>query len=86
MPTISEFYGIQVIINFGDHNPPHFHIRYGNHKAVITIETLSIEAGRLPPRALNLILEWATLHKLALRDNWAKAANRQPVQSITPLE
>jgi hypothetical protein len=28
MPRISEFYGITILMFFGDHNPPHFHVRY----------------------------------------------------------
>jgi hypothetical protein len=29
MPTISFFYGIAIQMFFDDHNPPHFHARYG---------------------------------------------------------
>lgn len=31
MPTISAFYGILIRMYFGDHPPPHFHVRYGEH-------------------------------------------------------
>jgi hypothetical protein len=37
MPEISRFYGL-VILNYNDHNPPHFHVRYGSQRAVIGIE------------------------------------------------
>ena len=39
MPTISEFFGIYIQIMFLDHNPPHFHAKYGNQKVIIEIES-----------------------------------------------
>ncbi len=54
MPEISRFYGIIVAMFFGDHNPPHFHARYGGEKVAIEIETLRILEGNLSPRALVL--------------------------------
>ena len=38
MPTISEFFGIKIILRFIDHNPPHFHATYQNDKVSIEIE------------------------------------------------
>jgi hypothetical protein len=38
MPEISRFLGIVVTMYDGDHPPPHFHVRYGNFKAVISID------------------------------------------------
>ncbi|MHB1702965.1 MAG: DUF4160 domain-containing protein [bacterium] len=29
MPEISRFFGIIISIFYDDHNPPHFHARYG---------------------------------------------------------
>ena len=52
MPEICRFLGIIITMYFNEHNPPHFHARYGDHRAEIAIETLSIIAGRLPPRVL----------------------------------
>jgi hypothetical protein len=37
MPEVSRFYGIIVAIFFNEHNPPHFHARYGNSKIAIEI-------------------------------------------------
>ncbi len=54
MPKISRFFGIIVAMYYNDHEPPHFHARYGKHKAAIEIASLRILDGRLPPRALGL--------------------------------
>jgi hypothetical protein len=43
---------------FGDHPPSHFHMEYGEHRAVMDIRTLVVIRGRLPPRALGLVVEW----------------------------
>lgn len=64
MPEISRFYGIVIKMYFGDHPPPHFHAEYGEHEAVVGIETLTVIAGRLPPRAIGLVSEWASLRQL----------------------
>ena len=63
MPEISRFFGIIVAMFYNDHAPPHFHVRYGDQKAIIAIETLRIIGGELRPRALALVVEWATLHQ-----------------------
>jgi len=55
MPEISRFFGIIMAMYYEDHAPPHFHVRYGDHRAIETLEAI---AGRLPPRALGLVLEW----------------------------
>jgi hypothetical protein len=49
MPEISFFYGIVVTMFFNEHNPPHFHVKYGEYKALITIKD-GIITGTLPGR------------------------------------
>jgi hypothetical protein len=57
MPEISRFFGIVIQMYYNDHAPPHFHVRYGNHRALIAVETLAVLKGELPPRALGLVIE-----------------------------
>jgi hypothetical protein len=70
MPTISMFYGIIIKMFFSDHNPPHFHAVYGEYNGIIDINTLELIEGDLPPRALELIKEWATTYKAELTHIW----------------
>jgi len=42
---------------YDEHNPPHFHVRYGSDRAAIEIATLRVREGRLPSRALGLVVE-----------------------------
>jgi hypothetical protein len=69
MPELSRFLGISILMYFDDHNPPHFHVKYTDHRAVISINNLTLLEGRLPARVLGLVMEWAELHKEALLKN-----------------
>ena len=86
MPEISRFFGIIIRMYFNDHLPPHFHAHYGEHQIEITIETLEVLKGKLPSRALGLVLDWASLHRDELRTDWERARNEQPLEPIQPLE
>lgn len=37
MPEICRFFGIVIVMFADDHNPPHFHVKYGNHRALVGI-------------------------------------------------
>ena len=86
MPEISRFFGIVIRMYYNDHNPPHFHARYGNNEGVIGISPLTILAGDLPNRAAALALEWAALHQQELLANWNRLRVAQAPQPIDPLE
>jgi hypothetical protein len=47
MPEISRFLGLVIAIYYRDHNPPHFHARYGEHEVVVDINS-GIVHGRFP--------------------------------------
>jgi len=85
MPTVSEFFGISICFYFGDHQPPHFHAFYGEFVAQVSIDTLRIMRGRLPPRVYGLVAEWAMLHREELRRAWEQAAATAPFDPIAPL-
>lgn len=68
-----------------DHNPPHFHAKYGEYEAEVSIDGVIMD-GKLPPRALRHVLEWLDLHKAELIENWSRATKGEPLKSIEPLE
>ncbi len=86
MPEISRFFGIAIYIFYMDHNPPHFHAKYNEYEAVIRIDTLSILAGNLPPRALGMVMEWAATHQNEILENWRLAAKFEKLKKIQPLK
>jgi hypothetical protein len=86
MPEISRFFGIVIAMYHNEHDPPHFHARYAGQKALIDIETLTVLEGRLSPRALGLVVEWAALHREELLENWRLARRQASLKRIQPLE
>jgi len=85
MPEISRFYGIVIAMFYSEHNPPHFHARYGGDKAAIEIRTLRVLEGTLPPRSLGLVIEWASQHQRELLADWELAREGHPPEKIAPL-
>ena len=52
---------------------------------IVGIEDLSVLQGKLNPRALGLVMEWATLHQAELRAVWAQAQAHEELSKIEPL-
>lgn len=55
---------------FDEHNPPHFHVRYNEYRAVMSIPTLHLLDGRLPAKVRGLVEEWAEIHQAELMAIW----------------
>jgi hypothetical protein len=85
LPRISEFFGISIYLHWRDHSPPHFHAIYAGEESLISIDSLSVISGSLPPRPTALVLEWATLHQDELRMVWLQAQRLEPLDRIAPL-
>ena len=84
MPVISRFYGMIIKMYFqqSEHNPPHFHVVYGEYIGAVDIQTLELMEGDLPAKALKLVREWAEIH----RDELMKIWNTQEFTQLPPLE
>ena len=85
MPEISRFFGIIIRMYFGDHNPPHFHAIYQDFTSEYDINTLMVIRGELPTRAHALVLEWASLHREELIEDWKLASQMLEIKKIDPL-
>jgi hypothetical protein len=85
MPEISRFFGIVVAIYYKDHNPPHFHAKYGDETGVFSIDDLKMIEGSLPRRAVLLVLEWAFEHRDELMQDWELSISGKPLRKIAPL-
>ncbi|MGH8014280.1 MAG: DUF4160 domain-containing protein [Candidatus Binataceae bacterium] len=86
MPELSRFFGIIIRMFYSDHEPAHFHAVYGEHEALVEIETLMVLRGSLPRRALALVLEWSAVHRVELRSDWLRAQAGKVLTPIEPLE
>ena len=81
MPEICLFLGIVITMYFDEHNPPHFHVRYNEHRASMEIESLNVMAGKVPARVRGLVEEWAELHRGELLEMWES----QDFHKLEPL-
>lgn len=85
MPEISRFLGIVIYMFFREHNPPHFHVEYNEFKASVNIESLGVVDGKLPPKVLSLVVEWAGMHQAELMGNWDSLHSTGKYHRIDPL-
>ena len=85
MPEICRFYGIVIKMYFADHAPPHFHDEYAEHEVRIAINTMAVITGSLPPRAMGLVAEWATIHQQELQTLWERASHLEALHRLDPL-
>ena len=85
MPEISRFLGIVIAMYFKDHGPPHFHAKYGDQRASFSIKDLRLIEGKLPPRVVPLVLEWAFQHRDELLEDWTRAERKEELHKIEPL-
>lgn len=69
---------------WGDHAPPHFHALYAEYEVLIDVHTLEIIQGDTPRRALALILEWASMHRAELLEDWKLCEQNQPPKKYCP--
>lgn len=86
MPEVSRFFGIVIRMYYDEHNPPHFHAEYNGQKVQISIEPIYVIKGKLPRRALSLVLEWVALHQTELLANWDRARSERELLWIEPLD
>ncbi len=85
MSEICRFYGIVIKMYFADHAPPHFHAEYAEYEARVAINNFAVLTGELPPRAMGLVAEWATLHQKELQAMWERATKLEALNRIDPL-
>lgn len=82
MPVISCFFGIYVRMYFDDHAPPHVHVEYQGHEALIVIADGTVMRGELPRRAHAIVQQWCLDHQNELAQNWKHAQALEPLSRI----
>ena len=71
-------------MNYNEHSPPHFHVKYHNQEIILEIKTGTVQ-GRMSKRALKMVFEWYEQHIEELLINWDLAKQRKPLKEIEPL-
>jgi Domain of unknown function (DUF4160) len=73
------------LIDNQHHNLPHFHAKYAESEASISIEDGEVLAGELPRKQLRLVQAWIELHRDELEADWELAVAGENPYKITPL-
>ncbi len=69
----------------GQHSVPHFHARYGEHRATFSISTGDSLSGSLPKSQLRLVQAWIELHRSELQMDWELLVTGRHPSKIAPL-
>jgi hypothetical protein len=85
MPEISRFLGVVIKMFIREHNPPHFHVFYGEYEASFSIETGLMIQGDLPPKKAALVTAWTIIHQKELLKNWDNLLKGNEAKKIAPL-
>jgi hypothetical protein len=89
MSEIARFFGmvIGIYLEHGaPHHTPHFHVRYGDFRAVYGIVPIVQLAGALPLRQQRLVEAWAEIHQTELLARWQLVQQGKPAPRISGLE
>ncbi len=72
MPTISNFYGIIIVMYLKnkEHNPPHVHAITQDYVAPFLIATGELMEGEFPSKAKNLVKEFILNYQKELEEMW----------------
>jgi len=85
VPTISAFFGILIRMFYNDHGPAHFHAEYQGERASFDFEGNLLEGEMRSRTAIQLVRQWAELHRTELEDDWQRAREGRPLNYIEPL-
>lgn len=84
MPEIARFLGIIITMYYPpkEHNPPHFHVRFGEFRAVIELEKMNVVEGSLPKNIEKIVISWAKENEKELWKNWGLAQKMEELEKI----
>ena len=88
MLELSRFYGIVITMYSeagGNHSLPHIHVRYGNMRAVYSLQG-DLLRGKMPSKQHKLVLAWMALHEQELQENRYLASSKCACYRISPLK
>jgi hypothetical protein len=86
LQEVSRFFGMVISLRYDEQMPPHFHVRYGEHRAIVALDTMRLIDGFLSPRVLGFICEWSAVHRSELIRNWWRSMEGRSLLAIEPLD
>jgi hypothetical protein len=86
MPVISRFFGIIIRMYYDDHEPPHVHVEYEGHRALVDFDGNVLRGAVGSRTALRLVRQWLDLHVRELIEDWELARSGREIKKIDPLD
>ena len=83
MPVVATVSGVRIMFYANEHPPPHFHVSYAEHQAVIDIGSLTMTEGSLPVAKRRKVLAWAASRQHVLNAAFLRATAHKKVEPIT---
>ena len=74
MPEIARFHGVVIQMFWRDHEPPHFHVRYGGARARVDIGSGRVSGDAIPRHIARMLREWEFARRDELLDGGAARA------------
>ena len=72
MPTIAIIAGVRVIIYPKDHLPPHLHVKFAEHEAMISIVTGDVLEGSIPRAKVRAVRDWLAANRQQVAYVWGE--------------
>lgn len=84
MPVVDQIDGVNAVIYYKDHPPPHVHFRAADFKAKFEIETQEMIAvtGTLPGKRARMLQAWIVAHRPRLTELWEEARAGRPISRV----
>ncbi len=83
-----SFDGLSIWLHYKDHEPPHFHGKYGATdgapEVLLEIPSLAVYDGSLPRPQCAAVRAWAALHLPELQQTWDLARANHALVQIAP--
>ena len=86
MPIVSMFFGIVIRMYYREHGPAHFHAEYADREGTITFDGDPVTGDLRSRRAKRWVRLWAKRQRARLEEIWRRAARREAILPIPPLE
>lgn len=72
MPILKRFADVRVLMYFGDHPPPHVHVKLRDgREGTVELDGLEIK-GRIVQREIREALAWISSNRAFLLDQWRR--------------
>ena len=82
MALVAIIEGVRITIYPEDHPPPHFHARFAEFEAKVSIATGEILEGSLPRTKIAVVMDWYMAHQDEIAYLWREVQMMRSIRRI----